>query len=328
MTVLILGGAGFVGLNIAEALLAAGRDVRLFDRRPPLAAAQALFKRLPGRCEILTGDVRDRDSLNRAFAPAPRHVIYGAAITPSASREAGDPEAVLEVNLMALLRVIERAREHRVRRLVNLSSGGAYGDAAMRETLLDETGTATDPVTLYALTKFASERMCRRLAELWKLDLRSVRLSAVFGPWEHDSGLRDTLSPPYQVAQRARRDRLVLLPRPVERDWVYARDVAGAVHALLDAPAPRHDLYNISSGQRWTLLEWGARFAATIDGCACRVARDGETPNVDSFGAVDRGSLAIERLTGDLGYRPRFDLDRAFTDFSRWIADHPDAAPG
>jgi UDP-glucose 4-epimerase len=327
MTTLVFGGAGFVGLNIAERLLAKGRDVTLFDRRPPPAPAAAHFATLPGRLRVVVGDVRAPGAITEAFAEAPRFVVYGAALTPGPAREAADPLAVVEVNLVGLVRALEAARAAGTRRVVNLSSAGAYGARAFGAAALDEE-TAPDPVSLYAVTKFASERVATRLAALWGTDFRSVRLSAVFGPWEHDSGVRDTLSPPYQVARMALAGVPIILPRPVTRDWVYAHDVSDAVIALLDAAAPLHPVYNVTPAAGWTLLDWARRFAALRPGLVVRLAEPGEAPNIDPHSAQDRALMTNRRLADDIGFVPRYGIEAAFADFAAWRERHPDAWVG
>lgn len=326
-TTLVFGGAGFVGLNIAEALLAAGRKVVAFDRRPPLASAQKHFASLPGAFSHVVGDIRDAAAVEAAFASKPNTVVYGAALTPGPAREAADPLAVMEVNLTGFVRVLELARQHGVARTINLSSAGAYGAAAFRPGTLDETDTV-DPRSLYSITKFASERTATRLAELWKMDFRSVRLSAVFGPWEHESGVRDTLSPPYQVARMALDGEAIVLARPTARDWVYGPDVAAAVMALLDAPKLNHDVYNVGPGISWTLQEWGQLFAAKRPGLVVRLANPGETPTVDPHSASDRASLVNARIVADTGMKFRFGLHESFAHLDAWIARHPDGWAG
>ena len=125
-------------------------------------------------------------------------IILGAAITAGPEREAADPETILRVNLLAQTPILIAAQRHRVGRIINLSSGAAYGTNAFGSTPLDEE-TACDPVSLYAITKFASEKVAARLAALWQCDIINVRLSAVFGPWERATGVRDTLSPQAQI---------------------------------------------------------------------------------------------------------------------------------
>jgi UDP-glucose 4-epimerase len=238
----VFGGGGFVGLNIVEALLAAGRPAVLVDVTPPPQAALDALGRLPGALRVTRADVRDAARIAQVLAHGVDAVVFGAAITADAERDAREPERILEVNLLGLVHVLRAARDGGVRRVVNLSSASAYGDAAWRDVdALDET-LAPDPATLYALTKFGAERAARRLGTLWGLDVRSVRLSAVFGRWERQTGDRDTPSTLHQIMRKARRGEPAILARAAPRDWVYAPDVAGAVIALLDEPQPAFDL--------------------------------------------------------------------------------------
>lgn len=306
MHVLIIGGAGFVGLSIAEALLARGDAVTLFDAREPYTA-------LPGKPIIVTGDVRRDDDVARALAGRPDVAIYGAAITADTARDAAEPQRVLDVNLGGLPRAMAAARAAGVKRFILLSSASAFGDAAFRDTPLAEDDPAPAPSSLYAITKYAGEGVARRLGALWSMDVRMVRLSAVFGPWEHATGARDTLSPPFQVAQHAHAGEPVILPRDRPRDWLYSRDVAGAALALIDKVSPRFDLYHVGPGTTWPLSQWAQALGAT--------ARVGDAPNVDLFGDRDRAALAIDRLTGDLGYQPRFtSAASCAADYLKWRA--------
>jgi len=320
MRVVVFGGTGFVGLNVAEALLAAGDDVVLLDRGVPPAAAEAAFADLPGRLTARIGDVRDTSAIADAVIGADA-AVYGAAITSDAAREAADPRAVLEVNLMGWLAVVEAAHRHGLSRLVNLSSAGAYGAAAFGEGALDETATAADPVTLYGLTKFASERLGARLAELWPVEVVSLRLSAVFGPWERATGVRDTLSPPFQVMRAALLGEPVRLERADRRDWVYAPDVARAVQAALHHPAPAHALYNVGPGDTWELAAWAEHLAAHhFPGLEAMI--DPTAATVASHMARPRQPLAVDRLRDDLGVRTRFGLVESADDYAAWAKAH------
>jgi UDP-glucose 4-epimerase len=319
MKVLIFGGAGFVGLGIAEALLARGDDVTLFDRRRPPASAERAFAELPGKLSVTVGDVCDDTRVRGAIAAVPDVVIYGAALTADAAREAAEPDRILDVNVGGLVRALQAVAAGTVRRTILLSSASAYGDNAFQSSPLDETLPET-PRSLYAVTKLTGEQFARRLADLHGLDIRIVRLSSVFGPWEHATGARDTLSPPFQVASTALEGRPALLARDAVRDFVYVRDVAGGVLALIDAPAPRHDLYNIGPGSAWRLLDWGQRLRQVARaGFECRLCRAGERATINLHGDRDRAPLAIARLTGDLGYRPRFTLKESAADYADWL---------
>jgi UDP-glucose 4-epimerase len=321
LTTVIFGGAGFAGLNIAEALLKRGRPVTVFDRNDVPAAARAAFAKLPGKLEAIRGNVMDPAAVERAIAPGTDGVIFGTAVTANAARDAAEPELVLNTNLMSLVPILRRAKAVGVRRVVNLSSVAALGAAGDRVPVMDET-TAPDPQSLYALTKFSTERVAERLGSLWNLDVISVRLCSVFGPWEYATGLRDTLSPHLQVMLAADARQPALLPRPVKRDWTYAPDMADGVVAVLDAKAPKHRLYHVAPGVTWSILDWGNALAKVRPGFVCRVIKDGETPNIDPHAPSDRAPLSADRIAQDLGWRAQTSMAESITAYDAWWQAH------
>ena len=325
MRTLIVGGGGFIGLNIAEALLRAGREAVLFDRSVPEAALAKLCTIGPA-CTVFTGDVRDAAQVAAAFTGSIDSVVYGAAVTADAVRDAADPEMIIDINLTGLVRVLRAARDAGVRRVINLSSGSALGAAAFRAAggLLDET-VLPDPQVLYGITKFASERVAARLADLWRLDVRSVRLSTAFGAWERLTGVRSTMSPQFQIALLARAGATAVLERPCLRDWIYAPDIAQAALRLIEAPAPAHALYNFSTGVTYSALGWAEALAAAMPGSGfgCRLARAGESGNVVLHGPVDRASMATERATSDLGFTAAWGMEASARHYAEWMRSHP-----
>src|SRR5258708_665995 len=317
MRVLIFGGTGFVGLNIAAALLARGHAVTLFDRAGMPPAAEKDFARYADRLTAIQGDVTDRQAVEAAIAAGCEAIILGAAVTAGPERDAADPETILRVNLLAQTPILIAACRSGVGRIINLSSAAAYGTSAFRNMPLDEE-TSCDPVSLYAITKFASEKVAARLAALWQCDIINVRLSAVFGPWERATGVRDTLSPQAQILAAMQRGHEAVLPRPGIRDWIYAPDVAEAVTLLIEAAKPKHQLYNISTGVEWSALQWGQQLAALHSGFICRLAETGEAPTVDLHSAADRAPLSVSRLAQEFGWRARFGCADSAADLSNW----------
>jgi UDP-glucose 4-epimerase len=320
MRILVFGGTGFVGLNIAAALLARGHAVTLFDRAGLPAAAAKDFA---GHAKLaaIQGDITDRQTVEQVIAAGYEAVILGAAITAGPAREATDPETVLRVNLLAQTPVLTAARRFGVKRVINLSSAAAYGASAFRNALLDEE-TPCDPVSLYAITKLASEKVAARLAGLWQYDVISVRLSAVFGRWERSNDVRDTPSPQAQFLVALQDGREAILARPGVRDWIYAVDVAEAVALLIEAERPKHQLYNVSTGVEWPALRWGQQLAALHPGFVCRLAAAGETPTIDLHSAADRAPLSVSRLAEEFGWRARFGCADSVADLNNWWTEH------
>lgn len=321
MRILVFGGAGFVGLNVAAALLARGHAVTLFDRAGLPPAATKHFAAHASRLTAFQGDVTDHQAVEAAIAAGYNAIILGAAITAGPEREAADPEAILQVNLLAQTPILIAARRHGVGRIINLSSAAAYGTAAFRNVLLDEE-TVCDPVSLYAITKLASEKVAARLAALWQTDVISVRLSAVFGPWERTNDVRDTPSPQAQILAALQAGREAVLSRPGVRDWIYAVDVSEALALLVEASKPKHQLYNISTGVEWSALQWGRELATRHPGLICRLAEAGDAPTIDLHSPADRAPLSVSRLADEFGWRARFGCADSAADLSVWWTAH------
>lgn len=323
MPTLITGASGFVGLALAEHLLAQGREVVGFDMAPPRASALRAFSALPGRFSSESGDVRDADALRAAMRRyRPKRLAMLAAVTADARRERAAPGAIFEVNVGGVVNALSAAAECGVERVLHLSSGSAYGSSGEGADVLREDETPLRPEGLYGISKQASEAAALRLAALHGLDLVVGRLGTCFGPWEAETGVRDTLSAPLQVLRLADDRVPAVLPRPGVRDWLYARDAAAALALLLDKPRLPHAIYNVAAGFRWPLSGWCEAVAARKPGFAWRLAAEGEPATVDYYAPYDRAPMDIARLKADTGFVPRFDLPAAAQDHLSWRERH------
>ncbi|NQW10397.1 MAG: NAD(P)-dependent oxidoreductase [Alphaproteobacteria bacterium] len=329
MTALIAGGCGFIGLALAERHLQDGDTVVLFDRNGLHPVAKARLDALPGTYTLVQGDIREAEPIAQAIrAHRVDRVFYGAAVTSGPDRERDAPESVIEVNLVGLAHTLKAAAKAGVRRLINISSGAAYGTGAFGDTgwsgPLDEYGTREEPFKIYGMTKFGSERLVRRYAELTDLHAVSVRLSTIFGPWEVDSGARDTLSAPMQAALAARAGTPATFAREDHLDWTYSRHVAGALTALMAAPADRlkSDIFNVTSARQISVMAMCSHLAAAFPGFSYRLAEAGETPTINLWSDVDRYPMKPNRLADEAGHRLPDDLAATMADFAGWIRDH------
>lgn len=323
MAVLLVGGTGFVGLNVAEALLARGQTVVLHALDAVPEPARTEFAKLPGRLIAVQGDARETASLVAlAQAHAIDRVVYAAAITAGLLRERQAAARILETNAVAAV-ALYQALAGRVARFVFLSSVAVYGEAGYGRPETDESVEPL-PDSLYAISKHAVERSLRRLREPTRGDATCLRLGPVYGPWERDTGLRDTLSPPYAVLGHARAGRPCVLPRPGLRDWVYARDVGEGIAAAALHEGPLAPVYNLSSGAAFTLEALGGEIAKRYPGF---VARVGAPATIDLYAPADRAPLSIAAIARDVGWRPRFSPATAVADWLAWLDRFPEFGP-
>lgn len=328
MTTLITGASGFVGLALTEHLLAAGHTVIACDLSLPRESATRAFSRLPGRLVTEVLDVRDGASVREVVRRhAPQRMVTLAAITADARRERASPTSIFDVNVNGAIHAIAAGAECGVSRFLHVSSGSVYGASGDGSALLHETRTPLRPEGLYGISKQAAEAAALRLASLHGLDLTVGRLGTCFGPWEADTGVRDTLSAPLQVLERARHGTPAILPRPGRRDWLYVRDAAAALDALLSAQALSQPIYNVAAGFEWSVADWCRQVAHWHPQFSWAMAADPADANVSYYAPYDRASMCIDALCRDTGFTPRFDLQDAAEDFRAWNAEFGPASP-
>lgn len=325
MTVMITGGTGLVGLNLAEALLARGEHVVVVALDDPPPSARRVFARLPGRLTATRADVTDTDAITAVMREHRVDRLFPfAAITAAAAREAAMPERIIEVNLLAFIGQLRAARAVGVRRIVAPASASVYGESFYTHALLDEVTTPCIPTGVYGMTKYAVERTGLRLGALWGLDVVVARIGSVFGPWERETGLRDLIGPHWHLARQALAGREAVLPAAIPAyTWTYARDIAAGLVHLLDLESPPERVFNICSSQ-----PWGAAITGFADRLATRFPgfrwRQGEAPGVPFTDDRPRGMMANARLRAT-GWQPRFPPAEAYADYTEWLAANPDA---
>ena len=300
--------------------------VVLLDACDLPAALQAALAPHGTLVEVVKADIGDAAAVENVVATRRIDgVIHCAAVTAGAAREARDPGSSIEVNQVGTLNVLSAARKYKVRRVVYTSSAAVYGESLYRLQRLYEDSSPVSPVSLYGITKFAAERMCVRLRELWSFDVVCARLGTLVGPWERATGVRDNFGTHSQLARCAVQGAPAVLPvHAVRRDWVYSRDVAAGLVTLLDAKSTRHAVYNLSAGGEWGGVdEWCARLQAAYPRFDYRTAAADEKPNI-GYTDRDRCPLDIGRMAGEFGFSPRT-TSEGYDDYLDWLRRVPEA---
>ncbi|MBM3525541.1 MAG: NAD(P)-dependent oxidoreductase [Alphaproteobacteria bacterium] len=284
---LITGGGGFVALHTAEAALARGHAVTLFDLAPLPGYAGALTP----TAQAIRGDVRDRAAL-AAAAEGATHVIHCAAVVGPDPAKA-DPVRAVEVNVCGTSTVLELARV-RGMPVVNLSTATLYGHRPDLEPL-DETAPP-EPIGVYDATKLMAETLCATYRKTFAVDVASIRTGFVFG---YGSRIGEYFLP------------RVLRGEAIEEssgaahscDFTYVADLAQGLVACAEAVRRPEPIYNITTGVRRTRGDLAAAVRALVPGAVIR-----QGPGVDPARHL-RGKCLIARATRDFGYAPRFTLE-------------------
>lgn len=174
-SILITGGAGFIGSSIAEALLAKGERVRILDDFS--TGRRSNVESLKGHVELVEGSVTDPAAVKRALDGI--RVVFHEAAIPSVARSVADPVATMNAGVMGTTVMLDGARHAGVKRFVFAASSSAYGDTP---TLPKIETMPPCPLSPYAVSKLTGEHMLRVAAELYGVETVSLRYFNVFGP--------------------------------------------------------------------------------------------------------------------------------------------------
>ena len=194
MSYLVTGATGFIGTNIVEQLLHGGDSVVALSNVAPLPRQQRLAEK--GDVVFLRGDVRDQAGLEAIIeSHHVRRVIHAAVITSNAERERKSGPLIVDVNLVGAAAAATAAANKGVERFVLVGSAGVFSAHDLPDGMLVEESQPQRVDTLYGIGKSAAEVIVARICALNRLSYVIGRVATAFGPWEHDSGYRDTLSP-------------------------------------------------------------------------------------------------------------------------------------
>lgn len=305
--VLLTGGTGFVGANLARRLLADGHEVHLLVR--PGHAAWRIDE-IRGDVRLHQQDLADAAAVSSAMRLArPDWVFHLAAHGAYPSQH--EVHEMVRTNITGTVNLVQAGLAAGIEAFVHTGSSSEYGfkDHAPAET------DWLEPNSAYAVTKAAATHYCRWVALTEKAPLRTLRLYSIYGPWEEPSrlmpalvlsGLDGTLPP--------------LVGPQVARDYVHVDD---AVDACILA-ASRSDqepgaVYNVGSGVQTTLAE-AVEVARRVLGIAA-------APEWGSMPARTWDTAVWvadpRRIQAALGWRPRTDFAGGFARFVEWFRERP-----
>ncbi|OFW61967.1 MAG: NAD-dependent epimerase [Actinobacteria bacterium RBG_16_64_13] len=303
MRVLVIGGNGFVGSHVQDALLPKGHSVRVLDRVPERYRAP-----LPG-VDNRTGSCADPSVLAEAMAGVDAVMYLAATSVPSTSSV--DVASDVESNLLPMVNTLDAMVRAGVERIVFLSSGGTvYG--VTEQSLVSE-NAPTDPICSYGVVKLASEKYLGMYRHLYGIRPAILRPSNVFGPREGHTGVQGFIG---TALMR------VLRGEPIEiwgdgsvvRDYLYVDDLARAM--LLAVEASVIGPVNIGSGEGRSLLQVIETLSAVTGG----------KPEVRFLGPrafdVPRLALAIDRARDVLGWVPAVRFADGVAKYWQWLCRH------
>jgi dTDP-L-rhamnose 4-epimerase len=345
-TVLITGGAGFIGSHLASELLNAGYHVRVLD-----SLVTQVHGETPGRptylhkdAEFILGDVRNPDIVDEALSGV--DAVYHFAALVGVGQSMYQIAEYTSVNNLGTAVLLERLVKQRVSKLIVASSMSVYGeglyvtpsgekyDHAQRtvEQLKAHEWEMTTPdgiplqpaatpetkqpslASVYALSKYDQEQMCLMIGRAYGLPAVALRFFNAYGPYQ-------SLSNPYTGVLAIFASRLLNGKRPIIfedgqqlRDFVSVYDVARACRLALEVDAAQNMIFNVGSGHKITIKEVADKLAAVLG-----KKIDSEVTGNYRVGDIRHCYPDAARAQSILGYKASVSLEAGMLDLADWL---------
>ena len=308
-SILITGGAGFIGSHAAALFLREGWRVGVLDdfndfydpsiKRRNLAA-------LPCPVELLEGDIRDASAVRRAFArgwDTVLHLAARAGVRPSIK----EPELYVQTNVAGTLHVLDAAVAAGVKKFLFASSSSVYG--ASDEVPFREDAPLRRTFSPYAATKAAGEQLCSTYSHLHGLPVVSLRFFTVYGP-----GQRPDLA-------IHKFTRAIWEGRPIEqfgdgssrRDYTYVDDIVQGIRAAAEYSGEKYDVFNLGESETTSLSELIKAIESAL-GKKAVIERKPEQP-----GDMPATWADISKARRLLGYAPKTKIAEGIPKFVEWF---------
>jgi dTDP-L-rhamnose 4-epimerase len=346
-SILITGGAGFIGSHLADELLQYGHTVKVLDFlcSQVHGSEQRCPEYLNPDVELVVGDVRDSGTVERAL----RHTdaVYHLAAAVGVGQSMYELEHYASINDIGTAVLLEALIKNPVQRLVVASSMSVYGEglylsragavhnsverspAQLRSGIwdpVDEDGLALRPIatpeskspaltSVYALSKYVQERMCLMIGRAYHIPTVALRFFNVYGP-------RQALSNPYTGVLAIFASRYLNDKAPVifedgkqQRDFVSVSDVAQACRLCLDNGDVVDKVMNIGSGQAYTICELAERMAEAL-------GKNNLEPQLTAkyrVGDIRHCFADITLARSLIGYTPQVSLEEGIVGLAEWL---------
>ncbi len=309
MNILVTGGAGFIGSNLVDRLLAEGHEVVVLDEFNDYydpAIKRANLAGAGSRVVIHEADIRDASAVNRIVSQgkfdAIVHLAARAGVRPSIKQ----PQLYIDTNITGTFNLLEAARAAGVPRFINISSSSVYG--VLKTVPFREDMCLNQTISPYAATKLAAEQLCSNYSHLYGMRIVSLRLFTVYGPRQRpDLAIHkftraiDEGHPIDQYGDGSTR-----------RDYTYVEDILQGIMASLAYNGPLCDVFNLGESQTTTL----AGLIEAIEQALGKKAVINRLP--EQPGDVPLTYADITKSRECLGYAPKTKISEGIPKFVEW----------
>lgn len=315
LNILVTGGAGFIGSNLCEALLANGNTVRCLDnfatgKRGNLRSLMAY-----SNFEFVEGDIRELDVCQRACEGID-YVLHQAALG-SVPRSINDPITSNEVNVGGFLNMLVASRDQGVKRFIYAASSSTYGDSKALPKVEDQIGK---PLSPYAVTKYVNELYADVFARTYGTETIGLRYFNVFGRKQDPNGAYAAVIPKFVMQFMKHESPTVNGDGSFSRDFTYIDNVVqmNVLAMITEKSEAVNSVYNVAYGERTTLLELCDYLKEYLSDYDPKIKEVEIIHGPPRKGDVPHSLASIDKASKLLGYKPKYDIEKGLKNAVKW----------
>ena len=316
-TVLVTGGAGFIGSNLCEHLLESGYRVRCLDN---FATGHweniiPLIERYGTQFDMQVGDIRDAEACRKAVDGV--DTVFHVAALGSVPRSIKDPATTNDVNIGGFLNMLIAARDAGVRRFIFAASSSTYGDSASLPKVEDVIGR---PLSPYAITKYVDELYADVFARTYGIEYIGLRYFNVFGRRQDPNGAYAAVIPLFVKKFMAHEAPNINGDGEYSRDFTYIDNVIEMNMRAMTTTNPEavNQIYNTAFGERTTLNQLVGYLKEYLSAYDSAIAAVEPTHGPNRAGDIPHSLASIDKARRLLGYDPQYSMQQGLRHACEW----------
>lgn len=318
-TVLVTGGAGFIGSNLCEALIKNNANTVCLDNFSTGKRENITPFLKSKNFKLIEGDIRNLEDCHKACKNVD-YILHQAALG-SVPRSINDPITTNDVNVSGFLNMLVAARDAKVQRFVYAASSSTYGD---HEALPKVEEVIGKPLSPYAITKYVNELYADIFYKTYQLDTIGLRYFNVFGRRQDPNGAYAAVIPLFVKQFINHESPIINGDGSYSRDFTYIDNVIQMNMLAITTinVSALNNVYNVAQGERTTLLELTTLLKKHLS------AFDDSIKNVEikhsdnRVGDIPHSLASVDKARKLLNYNPKYNINDGIKEAVNWYWNH------
>jgi len=314
--VLVTGGAGFIGSNLIDSLLAEGNYVVCLDNFSTGNRKNIKEFLNNKNFRLIEGDIRDLSVCREAVHGI--DIVFHQAALGSVPRSIADPVSATDVNVGGFVKILHASVEAGVKRFIYAASSSTYGDNPDFPKVEERIG---NPLSPYAVTKYADELFAKVFSSVYGIDVVGLRYFNVFGPKQDPEGAYAAVIPKFILKLMRHEQPVINGDGTISRDFTYVENVVQANHlaAVVEDREALNQVYNVACGESTTINRLYDIIREELGRHDKEVLKIEPIHGPERKGDIRHSLASIEKASKLLGYNPTHYIKEGMNKTVNWF---------